>query len=109
MVVGLIGRAAFQLTRANRRWISLAAYMAVTAASYHIAFLLRFEFDWRAFDPRVLYATLPLLLAIRLGVILGLFLTLPYGKFVHAIYRFAALVRYAIERRRPPPFELTEG
>jgi citrate/tricarballylate utilization protein len=49
------------------------------------------------------------LLAVHLGVILGLFLTLPYGKFVHAIYRFAALVRYAIERRRPPQFELTEG
>ncbi len=44
-----------------------------------------------------------LLLAVHLGVILGLFLTLPYGKFVHAIYRFAALVRYAIERKHPPP------
>jgi citrate/tricarballylate utilization protein len=42
------------------------------------------------------------LLAVHLGVILGLFLTLPYGKFVHAVYRSAALVRYAIERRRPP-------
>ena len=40
------------------------------------------------------------LLAIHLGVVLGLFLTLPYGKFVHAVYRFAALVRYALERRR---------
>jgi citrate/tricarballylate utilization protein len=50
-----------------------------------------------------------LLLAVHLGVVLALFLTLPYGKFVHAIYRFAALVRYAIERRRPPPFGLTEA
>ena len=31
------------------------------------------------------------------------------GPVVHAIYRFAALVRYAIERRRPPQIELTEG
>ncbi len=44
-----------------------------------------------------------LLLAVHLGVVLGLFLTLPYGKFVHAIYRFAALVRYALERTRPNP------
>jgi citrate/tricarballylate utilization protein len=44
-----------------------------------------------------------LVLAIHLGVVLGFFLTLPYGKFVHAIYRFAALVRYALERSRPNP------
>jgi citrate/tricarballylate utilization protein len=40
-----------------------------------------------------------ILLAIHLGIVLGLFLTLPYGKFVHGLYRFAALVRYARERR----------
>ena len=43
------------------------------------------------------------LLATHLGVVLALFLTLPYGKFVHALYRFAALVRFHIERRRPLP------
>jgi citrate/tricarballylate utilization protein len=43
------------------------------------------------------------LLALHLGVVLALFLTLPYGKFVHALYRFAALVRFHIERRRPLP------
>ena len=43
------------------------------------------------------------LLAIHLGVVLALFLTLPYGKFVHGLYRFAALVRFHIERRRPLP------
>lgn len=43
------------------------------------------------------------LLAVHLGVVLALFLTLPYGKFVHALYRFAALVRFHIERRRPLP------
>ena len=40
------------------------------------------------------------LLAVHLGVVMGLFLTLPYGKFVHGIYRFAALVRNANEARR---------
>ncbi len=37
-------------------------------------------------------------LFIHLGVVMALFLTLPYGKFVHGIYRFLALVRYAQER-----------
>ena len=43
------------------------------------------------------------LLAAHLGVVLALFATLPYGKFVHAIYRMAALLRFHIERRRPLP------
>jgi citrate/tricarballylate utilization protein len=40
------------------------------------------------------------LLRIHLGVVFGLFLTLPYGKFVHGLYRSAALVRSALEASR---------
>jgi citrate/tricarballylate utilization protein len=39
-----------------------------------------------------------LLLVVHLGFVLGLFLTLPYGKFVHGIYRTAALMIYSQER-----------
>jgi citrate/tricarballylate utilization protein len=42
-----------------------------------------------------------LLLAVHLGTVLALFLTLPYGKFAHAVYRCAALLKWAIERRQP--------
>jgi len=40
------------------------------------------------------------LLMIHLAAVLALFLTLPYGKFVHGVYRSAALLRYAIEQCR---------
>jgi citrate/tricarballylate utilization protein len=43
------------------------------------------------------------LLTTHLGIVLSLFLMLPYGKFVHDVYRFGALVRYALERSRPIP------
>lgn len=39
-----------------------------------------------------------LLLAIHLGVVFAFFVMMPYGKFVHGIYRFAALMRHAHEQ-----------
>jgi citrate/tricarballylate utilization protein len=44
-------------------------------------------------------AAMGILLALHLGLVLGLFLSLPYGKFVHGLYRFLALVKCAAERR----------
>lgn len=41
-----------------------------------------------------------ILLAVHLGVVMALFLTLPYGKFAHGFYRCAALLKWAIEKRR---------
>jgi citrate/tricarballylate utilization protein len=40
------------------------------------------------------------LLALHIGIVFALFITMPYGKFVHGFYRFLALVRYAKERRQ---------
>src|ERR1700676_4702566 len=41
------------------------------------------------------------ILVLHLAFIAALFLTAPYGKFVHAIYRTLALIRYEIEQRQP--------
>jgi citrate/tricarballylate utilization protein len=51
-------------------------------------------------------AAMPLLLAIHLGIVMGLFVTLPYGKFAHGIFRSAALLKWAIEKRQPNKLQL---
>jgi citrate/tricarballylate utilization protein len=38
------------------------------------------------------------LLATHLALIAALFFTVPYGKFVHAIYRSLALLRHHLEQ-----------
>lgn len=40
------------------------------------------------------------LLALHLGAVLTFFLTMPYGKFVHGLYRYLALARHARDMRR---------
>lgn len=40
------------------------------------------------------------LLALHLGFVAGLFLTAPYGKLVHAVFRYMALVQNAAEQER---------
>ena len=45
-----------------------------------------------------------MLLAIHLGFVMAFFLALPYSRMVHGAYRFAALLRAAIDRRTHKPF-----
>ena len=49
---------------------------------------------------------MPILLAVHLGMVMALFLTLPYGKFAHGIFRTAALLRFAVEKRQPSKLAL---
>ncbi|MDP2418128.1 MAG: tricarballylate utilization 4Fe-4S protein TcuB [Hydrogenophaga sp.] len=51
---------------------------------------------------------LALMLALHLGVVMALFATLPYGKFAHGIFRTAALIRFAVERRQPSSLALSD-
>jgi citrate/tricarballylate utilization protein len=48
-------------------------------------------------------AALGLLLAVHLGLVMAFFLTMPYSKFAHGIFRSAALLKHAIEKRQPNP------
>ena len=45
-------------------------------------------------------------LVIHLGFVMGLFLTMPYGKFAHGIYRAAALLKNAVEKRQKNTLQL---
>ena len=49
-----------------------------------------------------------LLLALHLGVVMALFVTLPYGKFAHGVFRLAALLKWAIEKRLPSNLQLSD-
>jgi citrate/tricarballylate utilization protein len=40
---------------------------------------------------------------------MALFLTLPYGKFAHGIFRSAALLKWAIEKRQPTKLKLGDA
>lgn len=49
---------------------------------------------------------MPSLLALHLGLVMALFLTLPYGKFAHGIFRTASLLRFSVEKRQPSKLAL---
>lgn len=49
---------------------------------------------------------MPLLLCLHLGPVMALFLTLPYGKFAHGVFRSAALLKSSIEKRKPNNLQL---
>jgi len=42
-------------------------------------------------------------LSVHLGVVLTLFLAMPYGKFIHGFYRFIALIAFAVEKHDQKP------
>jgi citrate/tricarballylate utilization protein len=68
---------------------SFASVLAVTSATGLLVLFFR-ESAW-----------MPPLLIVHLAFVLALFLALPYGKFVHGIYRTAALIRYRSEAGEP--------
>jgi citrate/tricarballylate utilization protein len=53
-------------------------------------------------------ALMPATLALHLGVVMALFLTLPYGKFAHGFFRSAALLKWAIEKRLPSKLKVSD-
>ncbi|MEJ7929333.1 tricarballylate utilization 4Fe-4S protein TcuB [Ramlibacter sp. AN1015] len=44
---------------------------------------------------------LALMLSLHLGAVMAFFLTMPYSKFAHGVFRSAALLKWSIEKRQP--------
>src|SRR5262249_47387339 len=70
----------------DRGFIALLLFIAVSGLALAA---------WRTSE------AMPILVAVHLGMVIALFLTLPYGKFAHGPLRAAALLKWAIERRQP--------
>ena len=51
-------------------------------------------------------AWMPFWLAVHLGVVMAFFVTLPYSKFAHGVFRGAALLKWSIEKRLPTRLKL---
>jgi citrate/tricarballylate utilization protein len=54
-------------------------------------------------------AIMGFLLALHLGVVAAFFIMIPYGKLAHVVYRYAALIRNAIEQRKAAALEHAGG
>ena len=54
-------------------------------------------------------AALGVALAVHLGFVMAFFLAMPYGKFVHGLYRYLALARHEREREEPNPYGFSDG
>jgi len=73
-----------------------------------ILLLLLIAASGLALIPAKQTAWLPVVLCIHLGGVMALFATMPYGKFAHGIFRSAALLKWAIERRQPSKLKLSD-
>jgi citrate/tricarballylate utilization protein len=98
--VGLLIGPAGQLALRRRRDPALSAERQQGFDESFIALLLVTSLTGLALLVLRNQSVMGLLLIVHLGAVLALFVTLPYGKFVHGIYRTAALVKYGAETTR---------
>lgn len=104
VMLGTVGGIGMTIGGTGMLWIKLAANPAPSArrvlgADYGLLVLLLLT----AVTGLLLLAlrhtgAMATLLAVHLGVVLALFVMMPYCKFVHSVYRSGALLRFALRR-----------
>ena len=107
MLLGTVGGIGMALGAAGLGWLKLAGDSAPASPRTQGAdAALLFLLGMTALTGLLLLGlretpAMGLLLALHLGFVLALFLVMPYCKFVHGIYRTAALLRNAREQQAP--------
>jgi citrate/tricarballylate utilization protein len=102
VLLGTAGGIGMIAGSAGLAWLKASADPALDAAPKNYSFLgLLFAVAVTGLALLALRDTqaMGLLLATHLGCVVGFFATLAYGKFAHAPYRLAALLRAAMERK----------
>jgi citrate/tricarballylate utilization protein len=103
VVLGVLGGAGLIIGTSGLIWLKIAANRAAAAAELFGADLALLGLLWLAAASGLLLLgfratdAMGTLLALHLGLILALFLLLPYSKFIHALYRTLALIRNAAD------------
>jgi citrate/tricarballylate utilization protein len=104
VILGTLGGAGLLIGTSGLIWLKVMADPAPSARRLLGADFALLALLWLAAATGILLlafratAAMGTLLAVHLGVILALFLLLPYSKFVHATYRTLALLRAATDR-----------
>jgi citrate/tricarballylate utilization protein len=107
VVLGTVGGVALIVGTLGLLWAGLRRNPAITDAAQRpmdrafITLLLMTGFSGIALLTLRESGYMGVAFAFHLGVVLALFLTLPYGKFAHGIYRAVALLKFAVEKRSP--------
>jgi citrate/tricarballylate utilization protein len=103
VVFGLLGGVGLIAGCSGLIWLKITANRAPAAPQLFGADFALLALLWLAAATGILVLgfratdAMGTLLAIHLGLILALFLALPYSKFVHSVYRTLALIRNAAE------------
>jgi citrate/tricarballylate utilization protein len=109
VLLGTVGGVLLTIGTAGLIWLKIVGDPAPAAPSVMGSdFALLFLLHLAAVTGLLLLAfrttgAMGVLLAVHFGLVLALFLLLPYSRFVHSVYRSAALLRYAMERRHAQP------
>ena len=112
VVLGTLGGLGLLIGSAGLLWLNLRRHPAAGDAAQKpmdrgfIALLLLTSASGLALLAFRDTGAMALLLAVHLGIVMALFATMPYGKFAHGIFRCAALLKSAIEKRQPLKLKL---
>ncbi len=105
-ILGTVGGVGLVIGPAGLLWILYVRDAATTdpsargASAAFIVLLLLISVSGLALMALRSTQWMGVLLIVHLAVVMALFITMPYGKFVHGLYRGVALLRYALEEAR---------